>query len=155
MSIGYGNICSSVHDHRQKFSMSYLRIVSGRINESNGINRRKLEVLKSRSSKDKRSRRSRRHQKHSPHQKLVHQKLTSLEVLKKIRSWKIKAFQMLFKWWFNHAYHCRRLEESSNVYFKRIWRHWMLILWRTLKKDICTKCTTTISTGNGFEIAPS
>jgi len=38
--------------------MSYLRISSGRTNESNGINRRKLEVLKSRSSEDKRSRRS-------------------------------------------------------------------------------------------------
>jgi len=38
--------------------MSYLSTGSGRTNESNGINRRKLEVLKSRSSEDKRSRRN-------------------------------------------------------------------------------------------------
>jgi len=53
---------------------------------------------------------------------------------------------VLLKRWFNHVYHCRRLEECSNDYFKRIWRLWMLILWRELKKDIFTKCTTTIST---------
>jgi len=51
-----------------------------------------------------------------------------------------------FKWWLNHAYHCRRLGEQYNNYFKWIWRHWMLIQLRALKKDICTKCTTTIST---------
>ena len=90
--------------------------------------------------------------------KAGHQKLTSSEVLKIIRgsedhqelkiigSWKTEELQMLFKWWFNHVYHCRRLEECSNGYFKRTWRHWMLILWRTLKKDNCTKCTTTIFT---------
>jgi len=73
-------------------------------------------------------------------------KLTSSEVLKIIRSWKIEAFQMLFNWRFNHAYHQKRLETWSNDYFKWIWRLWMLILLRALKKDICTKCTTTIST---------
>ena len=34
----------------------------------------------------------------------------------------------------------------SNSYFKRIWRYWMLLLWRTLKMENYTKCTTTIST---------
>jgi len=28
--------------------------------------------------------------------------------------------------------HCRRLEKWSNDYFERIWRHWMLVLWRAL-----------------------
>jgi len=76
----------------------------------------------------------------------VHQKLTSSEVLKIIRSWKTEELQMLFKWRLNHAHHCRRLEEWSNGFFKWIWRHWMLIQLRALKKDICTKCTTIIST---------
>jgi len=36
VSIGYANICSSVQDHRQKFSV-FKYIGSGRTNESNGI----------------------------------------------------------------------------------------------------------------------
>ena len=110
-----------------------------------------------------------RHQKHLTRSKF-HQKL---EIIK---SWKNWSFKRLFKE-SNHAYNCRRLEGWSNGQFKWIWSHWMLIPWRELKKDNCTKCTTTISTTifcfynktritvmpapvllqtwNGFEIDPS
>jgi len=37
-------------------------------------------------------------------------------------------------------------EEWSNNQFERIWKHWMLVLSRALKKDNCTKCTTTTYT---------
>ena len=37
MSIGYAHICSSVQDHRQKFSVFNSSIGSGRTNESNGF----------------------------------------------------------------------------------------------------------------------
>jgi len=110
LSIGYDNICSSVQDHRQKFSVFKFKYGFWRTNESNGINKKEAwsiwrkEILKKRSFVDKRSRRSWRHQKYSHHQKLI------------TRSWKNEEFQVLFKWWFNHAYHCKRLEECSNGY---------------------------------------
>jgi len=40
LSIGNDNICSSVQDHRQYFSVSFSSIGSGRTNESNGINKK-------------------------------------------------------------------------------------------------------------------
>ena len=58
MSIGYVNICSSVHDHRQKFSVFNSSIGSGRTNESNGIYKKEAWVarkrLKKRGSENKR-----------------------------------------------------------------------------------------------------
>ena len=65
MSIGYANIYSSVQNHRQNFSMSYLSIGSGRTNESNGINKKEAW-----SSEDKKLWRQE-----------VHKKLTSSETL--------------------------------------------------------------------------
>jgi len=55
MSIEYANICSSVQDHRQKFSVINSSIGSGRTNESNGFYKEgSLKHLKKRSSEDKR-----------------------------------------------------------------------------------------------------
>jgi len=128
-----------------KFSQCFeLSKGSGRTNEINGINKKEACAARKRFWR----------------QAVLKKLMSSKAPLQKqfTRSWRhqrfwrsseaerLKLFQMLFKWWFNHAYHQRRLEERSNDYFKRIWRLWMLILWRELKKDICTKCTTTIST---------
>jgi len=55
MSIGYANICSSVQDHRKKFSVFNSSIGSGRTNESNGFYKEgSLKRLKKRGSEDKR-----------------------------------------------------------------------------------------------------
>lgn len=71
--------------------------------------KRKLEHLRKRGSED-------------------HQKLTSSEVLKIIRSWKC------VKCCFNQAYHCRRIEAEATDKSEDFGRHWMLILWRTMEK---------------------
>jgi len=55
MSIGYANICSSVQDHRQKFSVFNSSISSGRTNENNEFYKEgSLKRLKKRGSEDKR-----------------------------------------------------------------------------------------------------
>jgi len=123
-------ICVQVCRTINKNLVSLWSISSDRTNESNGINKKEAwSIWRKRFWRE-----------------AVMKKLTSSEVLKIIKSWKTKELQMLFKWRLNHAHHCRRLEEWSNDYFKWIWRHWMLIQLRALKKDIGTKCTTTIST---------
>jgi len=53
MSIGYANICSSVQDYRQKFSVFNSSIGSGRTNESNEFYKEgSLKHLKTRGSEE-------------------------------------------------------------------------------------------------------
>jgi len=46
ISIGYVNICLSVHEHRQKFKCLYLSIDFGKTNESNEIYKKGACVIR-------------------------------------------------------------------------------------------------------------
>jgi len=137
MSIGYANICSSVQDHRQKFSVFEIKHRFWKNKwRAMDFTKRKLvlqeSIWRKRGSKD--------HQKH-PHQKhfhrkLFHHKLTSSRA-KDHQKLKIED-EVYWKLLFHLDINAKLIEAWSNGHFRGIWRHWMLILWRTLEKDNST-----------------
>ena len=121
MSIGYANICSSVQDHRQIWYLYKVLEEQKRAKEST---KRKLEASEEKCSwsddviKSKFVR-SISSEARSPEAE-VHQEMRDLKLQRLGNG-------------FDLVQHCRRLEECYNGLCERIWKHWMLVLSRTLR----------------------
>jgi len=180
LSIGYANICSSAQDHRKKFSV-FKYIGSGRTNESNDIYKMEACVarkrLKKKGSEDKRFWTSSETDIiKSTSSEIVHQKLTSSEVLKIIINWQTGSFRFVSNAVIitpNIAEEEKPEATANSEEFEGIWCLFFGERWkRTIVQvynhylhysDLCMHCTRTtvvstlvfLYTCNGFEIVPS